>query len=387
MKPPYVLVIGKWRDDVFAGLFFDALPADLRRHVRILEFGHDSLTRALGGAAAVIVMRHGLFSFGHLARCAGWARVPRYYFLDDNLMLLSREPEVYGDSWSAYTDANVRDALRGFDGVLLASRPLMQYFEAHRLHRTLIDYPPIAGPILRRRDTGYRREAGEPFRIAFFGGEHRRDVFADTVYPAVQRLAATDRVELVLAGIDAAALPPAPDHLRVVALSYERRYGAALAGLARHRIDVLVHPTPLSRNNPYKNANVLINARSIGAVPVLSRLPPYDELGSPPPAVLCENDAAAWHAALVRLSREPDLCRDVFAATSSYCDQHFSGASNAGAIEAILARHAPPTRWTRAARRIVASAPLGFDRALVHAKALARRSALVRGAVRRLRHA
>ena len=363
---------------MFAALFFDALPADLRAHVRILEFGHDSLARALGGAAAVIVMRHGLFSFGHLARCAGWARVPRYYFLDDNLMLLSAEPEMYGDAWSVYTDANVRAALSGFAGVLLASRPLIQYFEAHRLHRTLIDYPPIAWPILRRRDNGWRRDAGEPFRIAFFGGEHRRDIFADTVYPAVQRLAATERVELVLAGIDAAALPPAPDRLRVVTLPYERRYGAALAALARHRIDVLVHPTPPSRNNPYKNANVLINARSIGAVPVLSRLPPYDELDSPPTAVLCDNDATAWHDALLRLSRDPNLCRDVFDRASSYCERHFSGAPNARAIEAILARHAPPTRWTRAARRLVASAPLGFDRALVQAKALARRSALVR---------
>ena len=31
---PYVLVVAKWRDDVFAGLFFDGLPGDLRQHIR-----------------------------------------------------------------------------------------------------------------------------------------------------------------------------------------------------------------------------------------------------------------------------------------------------------------------------------------------------------------
>ena len=51
--------------------------------------------------------------------------------------------------------------------------------------------------------------------------------------------------------------------------------------------------------------NVLINARAVGAVPVLSNLPPYDSLGSAPPALLCENDPAAWYDALARLMRDP----------------------------------------------------------------------------------
>jgi len=183
---PYILVVTKCRDDVFGGLFFEGLPADLRRHIRILEFGNDSLTRGLAGAAAVIVMRHGLFAFGRLAACAGLAGVPRYYFIDDNLMLLSEEPEVYGPYWSAYTDAGVRRALKGFAGVLVASRPLMRYFEEHALHPRLIEYPPMVWPVLRSRAAGWRPTGAEPFRVAFFGGEHRRDLFSTVVYPAVQ---------------------------------------------------------------------------------------------------------------------------------------------------------------------------------------------------------
>ena len=62
-------------------------------------------------------VRHGLFSFGSLSGCAGLLKVPRYYFLDDNLMLLREEPEVYGPYWSQYTDDGIRDALKGFAGV------------------------------------------------------------------------------------------------------------------------------------------------------------------------------------------------------------------------------------------------------------------------------
>jgi len=369
---PYILVVAKWRDDVFAGLFFEGLPPDLRRHIRIAEFGREPLTTALAGAAAVIVMRHGLFSFGHLAASAGWARVPRYYFLDDNYMLLQEEPELYGSFWSKYSDAGVRRALSGFDGVLLGSPALRQYFADRALHPRLIDYPPIAWPILRTRTRGWARERGEPFRIAFFGGEHRRDLFATLVYPAAQRLAADRLVELVLVGIDPATLPPRAGNLRIVHLPYELRYGAALDTLARHNIDVLAHPTPSSRNNPYKNANVLINARAFGAVGVLSKLPPYDTLPAPAQAVLCDNDSQAWYDALTRLIRDPQLCADTFDRADRFCQAEFSGRPNADAIARMLAVHPAPDSMMRITRAVLAGPALGFDRALVRAKALLR---------------
>lgn len=364
----YILIVTKCRDDVFAALFFDGLPAELRRHLRILEFGHDSLTSALAGAAAVIVMRHGLFSFGTLSACAGLVRVPRYYFLDDNLLLLHEEPAIYGPYWSKYTDDNVRRALSGYEAVLLASRPLMAYFAERRLHPTLMEYPPIAGPILRAREAP---APGDPFRIAFFGGEHRRDLVVRVVFPAVQRLARARPVEVVAAGIDINALA-ATGGVSVVGLPYQVSYGKALAELAARRVDALVHPTPPSRNNPYKNANVVINARAIGAVPVVTNLPPYDTFGPNPPALLCENDAVSWHDALSRLAADASCGDEVFARVMTYCEEEFSGALNAAAVARMLADHAAPGGWTRMARRMVAAAPLGGDRLNATARRLVR---------------
>jgi glycosyltransferase involved in cell wall biosynthesis len=381
-----VLIVTKHRDDVFGRLFFSGLPDDLRRHLRLLEFGHDALTPALAEAAAVIVMRHGLFSFGHLAASAARAGVPRYYFLDDNLMRLAEEPDVYGPYWAEYTDDNVRRALRGFDGVLLASRPLLKYFKDRTLHARLFEYPPIAWPVLRARENGWSGSAGEPFRIAFFGGELRRDVFIQCVYPAVLRLAADTAVELVLAGIDPAGIPAPAGRLRLAHLPYDVRYGHALAALADRRPDVLAHPTLPSNNNQYKNANVLINARSAGAVAVLSNIPPYDTLGTPAPALLCDNTPDAWFDAFARLARNPDLCARTFENTSRYCDAHFSGRENAEVIRRILDAHPAPGPASRAFRRVIAGPALGADRAVVRMKDLARRSAFMRAAARRLGH-
>lgn len=159
----------------------------------------------------------------------------------------------------------------------------------------------------------------------------------------------------------------------IVHLPYELRYGAALDTLARHNIDVLAHPTPPSRNNPYKNANVLINACTIGAVPLLSNLPPYDTLGSPEPAVLCDNDPEVWYRALVRLASDRKWCKDVLEHTKKYCADHVSGASNSEVIRGILNRHASPGPWTRLKRYVIAGPWLWRDRLTVQAVGVARR--------------
>jgi len=369
---PYLLVVTKRRDDVFGALFFEGLPAELRRQIRVREFGHDGLVADLAGASAVVVMRHGLFSFGALSAAAGRAGIPRYYFLDDNLLLLHHEPEVYGPYWAAYTDENVRRALRGFEGVLLASNSLVEYFAEHQLHDRLIEYPPIAWPVL-RPSVDWTIGPDRPCRIAFFGGEHRRALFVDLVLPAARRLASDRPIELVLVGIDRGAIPASSNGMRIVHLRYDVRYGAALDALARHDVDVLAHPTPPSRNNPYRNANVLINARSIGAVALLSRMPPYDTLGDPPPALLVDNNVGSWTAALRQLSSDAALRRDLYARADAYCRREFNGAVNADVMRRLLRTHASPGPADRAARVALAGPWLARDRAIFQAKALVRR--------------
>ena len=379
----YILVVARVRDDAFAALFFESLPPDVRAHVRIFEFGRDSPVTALAGASALVLTRRGIFDFRTFSTVAGWLGIPRYHFLDDNFLVVREEPEAYGADWSEYTTHNLRRALRAYTGVLLASRPLIQYFQERKLHMRLVEYPPITWPVLRTRVPA---PPGEPFRVAFFGGDHRKTLFRECVYPAIARLATRRTVEVVAAGIEPGSLPEAAG-VRVVPLPYEMAYGAALRRLAAHRIDALLHPTPSSRNNPYKNENVLINARAVGAVPVLTHTPPYDRLGTPAPAVLCDNTVDAWHAALTRLAGDASFGDRVFEETGRYCDRHFSGKVNAEVIRGMLAAHQVPRPGVRLARSVVAALPLELDRCYVRARRRAQQSRRLRGAFRALRGA
>jgi hypothetical protein len=377
----YLLVVARVRDDAFTALFFESLPPDVRSRVRIREFGRDSLVTSLAGATAVVLTRRGLFDFRTLSVVAGRLGVPRYYFLDDNFLIVREEAAVFGPGWSAYTADNVRRALSGYAGVLLGSRPLVDYFQDHRLHPRLLEFPPIAWPVLRPRAPA---ERDDPFRIAFFGGDHRKPLFIDCVYPAVQRLARRQPVELVVAGLPLSAMPHDAG-LRVVTLPYEHAYGEALRRLAGFRIDALVHPTPSSRNNPYKNANVLINARAIGAVPVLTDEPPYSEFLEPRPALLCQNTVDSWHAALSRLAADRCVGDRVFERTASYCEQHFAGDRNARIVRDILSTHAEPGGPSRLGRTIAGAVPLEFDRAYTRVRRRAEKNAAIRAAVRPFR--
>ena len=344
---PYVLVVSLAPRDPMCTLFFTHI-AD-RVPLRIVQYPVDDISGLLSGASAVVIIR-GLFEFGNLIRCAKRLGVPCYYFQDDNFMLIRQEVGTYGSLYEKYTPARVRAELRGFAGVLLATPTLMQYFKAEKLHDALTLYPPVAGPVLTAPDRG----GDHPVTVAFFGGLHRREPFIRYVFPAVCRLAQRHLVRLVAAGIEPGSLPPV-DGVEVVYPSYDTSYTAALQLVARHGIDILVHPSTETANNIYKNPHVLINARAIGAAPIFTNTAPYDAVAGGQVAVLCENTEDAWCEALSRLAADVALRQGIQARLAAYCTAYFGGELNTGTINAMLRSHPAPSAVTRA-RRLVGGA-------------------------------
>ena len=248
----YLLVVALAPYDASCTLFFTHL-AD-RLPLRIVQYPVDDIAGPLGGASAVILVR-GLFEFGNLIACAKRLGVPRYYFVDDNFMLIRQEVGTYGSAYEKYTNGRVRTVLRDISGVLLATPSLMKYFADQRLHNHLMLYPPVAGAAL----TLPVRDDDHPLTVAFFGGIHRRDPFVRFVYPAVCRLARDRKVTLIAAGLEGGSLAPTAG-VEIIYPRYDPSYAAALQLVARHGVDILVHPSSATANNIYKNPHVLINA-------------------------------------------------------------------------------------------------------------------------------
>jgi hypothetical protein len=303
---------------------------------------------ALAGASAVVVVR-GLFEFDRVAANARRFKVPRYYFVDDNFIVLRGDAGVADARWfKNYSIDRVRQALKGFAGVLLATPSLVDYFREHRLHERTMLYPPVAPNQSRHVPSG----AGGPLTVGFFGGLHRREPFLTYAYPAIRRLARTRPVRLVVAGIDRRDLGDSAG-LSIEALEYNQSYDDGLRAMADRRIDVLAHPGTFHVHNVFKNTHVLINAHALQAVPVFSAGPPYDAISGEEVALVCGNTEEQWLAAFARLGDDEGLRQTMLARLAEYCAANFSGRENLEVISTMLREHSPPGPALRQMRALV----------------------------------
>jgi hypothetical protein len=273
-------------------------------------------------------------------------------------MLIREEPDIYGTLCQDYALDRVKAALDGFSGVLLATPALIDYFKEHRLSDRPTLYPPVAGPPL----DAVPDRSGRPLTIAFFGGSHRREPFLRYVYPAIRRLAMDRDVALVAAGIEP-DLVHETGRLKVVRVPYNPSYADALQQVAAHGVDILVHPSGVTRNNVFKNPHVLINARALVATPIFSNVAPYDAVAADRVAVLCENSEDAWFDALARVAADNALREELQARLATYCERQFGGQVNLDVLRRIQDAHEMPSASVRMARLIAGGALLGLGRA------------------------
>lgn len=347
--------------DATVSLFFTNI-AD-RVPLRIEGFAVDDLSRPHHVVRAVsnviaplvsanaVIFNRGLFEFGSMVSAAGWLRIPRYYFVDDNFMILQDEPGVYDSRLgSKYSRDRVRQVLSGFEGVLLATPSLVEYFREHRLHPHLELYPPVSRvhtPPLPNRDRAH-------VRIAFFGGLHRREPFLRYVLPAIARFSEHHRVTLFAAGIDLSAAP-VPSTITVTSVPYNPSYPDALRAMAANQIDVLVHPSNITDNNTYKNPHFLINARALGATPIFSNAAPYAALAGEELVVLCENSVEDWYVALARAATDQSLRSRLQANIAAYIARQFNGDANVTTVQRMIGAHPRPSATTAVARAVPAA--------------------------------
>jgi hypothetical protein len=351
----YVLAVSLEPLDATTTLFFGHLEDSGAGALRVVRDDDPDLAAQLAGASAVVLIR-ALFEMEKVEWTCRQLGVPLYYFVDDNFMVLREQSGAWSPFVGRYSVANVRDRLRGFAGVMLSSPSLIEYFDRESLHPALTLFPPVAWP----KPLSPPASRPATLGIGFFGGKHLHSTFREVVMPAIERLAATRPVRLIIAGLDTTIA--ASPGVTIAAQPYEASYAAGLASLGRSGIDVLVHPSVAGlANNQYKNPHALISAHALGAVPVVSDRPPYDHLRDEGVVLSCDDRVDSWHAALAQAA-DVDAGGRIRERLADYCTSHFDGAVNRHVVATMIDAHPAPaagaTRW----RRIHAAACLAAAR-------------------------
>ena len=331
--------------DASTTIFFGHLLAVAPGVIRVVQHGDAGLPAALAAAGAVVCVR-ALFEVDDVVRAARALRLPLYYFLDDNFVVLHEQDGNL--PWvRRYSAGNVRTALQRFTGVLVATPALDAFFSERQLHPQRVLFPPVGS--IKTADAPAPRPR---LHIAFFGGAHLHQLLLTAVLPAVERLARQRPVTLITLG--APAIRPSAG-LQVVQHPYDVSYERGVATLRASGVDLLAHPSAADLpNNAYKNPHALITARALGAVPIVSDAAPYSGLRGEGVVQLCQDDPEAWYQAMAAVADDSRLRSGMIERLARYCDAHFSGAANRQVLQAILEAPEARSGTGMLGRRVVA---------------------------------
>jgi hypothetical protein len=336
-----------------SALCFDGL---LDRHQPQLLFvppavGDFHLQLLLARCDAVILVRGLLHDQGRrVALLCQSMKIPLYYLIDDNLILLGRELPEFG----AYTRENVTSALEDFAGVLCTSEALAEYVRALDPAPAIDEIGPVFDVTKLAKIRRLRADAhGPALRVGFVGGEFRRRDLDERVVPALAAVAAVTPVALF------SRLPPAnaerlPFTLTVI--PFTEFFDDFLTAWGSVGLDVLVHPRGETCNIDYKTSSVLLSALYLGAVPIVASERAFQDLGETQGVLRVQDEQASWERA-VRRAQDPERRRELLARLETFCRAHFAPERTVRVLDRILAASAPTDllTWAWRVRQVRAS--------------------------------
>lgn len=259
-----------------------------------------------------------------------WCRklsVPCYYFVDDNYIELAKEYEDNVDIARTAKSTN-RTVLEPYDGVIVSTPSLKEYFEDNLLHdKVLLMEPFMDLPTAQKVCSNLSKDV---FTIGFLGGGWRSEAFDEYVIPAIKRISKNTKVKLYIPIItnDVVGMKRykslIDENLTIEFVSRTLSLDTILQRFCEKQIDVLVHCGKTNLNNRYKTENALLNAVQIGAVLLASDEEPYSSSkGKNKAFALAKNTINDWYEKLNEL-KEVAARKKIFDEARQYCLNRYS---------------------------------------------------------------
>jgi hypothetical protein len=244
-------------------MIFDGLP---QPHRQRLLYIHPDLTDAqlgyyLVGCSAVIMVRHLRDARGERVRsmCAAM-QIPLYYLIDDNPVATSDRAPEFG----AYIADNLASVLRDFAGVLCTSAPLAAFVRENRLHASVRELTPVFDQAKQEKfDRNWSSLAAPDVRIGVIAGGTHSEALARIV-PALRGAGQRAAIQVLTDSPELSGLP-FPVRLIDATVSLDE----FLTRWKPLGPEILIHARGSFEAASYENAQLLLIARYLGAVPLV----------------------------------------------------------------------------------------------------------------------
>jgi hypothetical protein len=332
---PVVSVYGDCNASV--SLYFVSESPQLR-HLRFIEPAGNTWyeNSQLATSDAVIFVREFLSERQSSAlRFCRLAEIPHLYFCDDNFHALRGEDSA----WDAYSLDRMRSELTTFRAVLVSSRELRNFFVENVLHASVHVLSPVFDESLFEKVRRVREAAhdDDALRISYFGGPFRNAALLRDVFPSLEILPETVRLQ-VRETRERYPLTPFSIEFAAPILGFSH----FLETWSRFRPAVVVHPSGATGNIRYKSDNAVLVACYLGAVPILADEPAYEGIRNADGIEKAGADPAQWHAALVKLL-DPREREAAYERLLAFCRRHFSPDASWRIIAGLLDDITPMT--------------------------------------------
>ncbi|MFN7875662.1 MAG: glycosyltransferase family 2 protein [Pirellula sp.] len=254
---------------------------------------------ALALAEAMVISRNIFHPWAkQYLQAARTMRIPMYYYFDDNFVTLREEYPV-SKEFKEYSLKNITKELQDFEGVMVPNQALVDWCYKTGIHKNILLTPPIAAkrtwldtPLLPQKPHG-------TFRFCFMGGGHRTQSFENIVVPAINRLAKSIPIEMIVVGKHDQCSKKLQVS-KVYNVPFDISYELTIGRLINAQIDSLIHSgSDCTLNNDFKTPNALINAWHLGAVPVVANQTPYADTESSQLGLVADwQDPFSWYEKL-----------------------------------------------------------------------------------------
>ena len=241
-------------------------------------------------------------------------KIPVYYYTDDNFLVVAVQNQ-HDLLVREFAKASTRETFEKFNGIIVSSENLLLDFKARGLHENLILLEPAIDAQL---ISDYPKLPKPYFSVAFLGGVFRTDVLQNCVLPALKRLSEETPVRLYCPD-DFNLNKYVSENFQIYTLPRTSCLDLVLTKFGRFDVDVQVHSGKKLPNNKYKTENALINATTIGAVLLASRVEPYKSGLNQGCYMMTANTVDAWYASLKRLADNSAIRDEIYQKAKQYC--------------------------------------------------------------------
>lgn len=302
------------------------------------------LKETIGFSDAFIFMR-GLEEFEEIIEVCKEMKIPCYYYIDDNFMMLLKD---INEKNIILNKNEAREIKRmcietskiqkyNFEKILCSTKTLKKFFLEKKLHTDI----EVLNPIIDKDNINIHEYLNEEISIAFMGGSFRNKVLKETVLPAIIKLSKEIKVNFYY---------PKSQEIDDLKKRYGKGFQINFVGIektfslpkllkrfSKYNIDILVHCGSEMYNGIYKTENSLLNAVQLGAVLLTSNIEPYKTIfNNKNEYIRVENHIEEWYLKLKELSQNKELRKKIYLKSYDYCNKIYSGEIEIEILESIV---------------------------------------------------